>query len=66
MREIEQKKKQGINIFKRFWNPSIFSPFLDILGCLVPKSLRLCLVLRKFEGKCKGKKIQRKNRRKKK
>ena len=26
--------------------------------------LRLCLVLRKFEGKCKGKKIQRKNRRK--
>ena len=40
MREIEQKKKQGINIFKRFWNPSIVSPFLDILGCLVPKSLK--------------------------
>ena len=29
-------------------------------------SLRLCLVLRKFEGKCKGKKIQRKNKRKEK
>ena len=29
-------------------------------------SLRLCLVLRKSEGKYKGKKIQRKNRRKEK
>ena len=29
-------------------------------------TLRLCLVLKKFEGKCKGKKIQRKNRRKEK
>ena len=30
------------------------------------KTLRLCLVLGKFEGKCEGKKIQRKSRRKKK
>ena len=29
------------------------------------KTLRLCLVLEKFERKCKGKKIQRKNRKKK-
>ena len=29
-------------------------------------SLRLCLILRKFEGKCKGKKIQKKNRKKEK
>ena len=29
-------------------------------------SLKLCLVFGKFEGKCKGKKIERKNRRKEK
>ena len=36
------------------------------MGGLGFQSFRLCLVSRKFEGKCKGKKIQRKNRRKEK
>ena len=41
----------------------ITSPFINIrLGQL----FRLCLVPRKFEGKYKGKKIQRKSRRKEK
>ena len=36
------------------------------MGGLGFQSFRLCLVPRKFEGKCKGKKIQRKSRRKEK
>ena len=36
------------------------------MGGLGFQSFTLCLVSRKFEGKCKGKKIQRKNRRKEK
>ena len=36
------------------------------MGGLGFQSFRLCLVPRKFEGKCKGKKIQRKSRKKEK
>ena len=39
---------------------------LNLLGRNLKHLLRLCLVPRKFEGKCKGKKIQRKSKRKEK
>ena len=51
---------------KRDAHLSSFGIFAFQLGLILLKTLRLCLVPGKFEGKCEGKKIQMKSRRKEK